>query len=192
MDKEFFRKKYKAKREELLPDAIEEMSLAISNRALELPIWDGTYYHIFLSIAEKKEVQTEFLLHILQGRDKSVVVSKTSFSKNEMEHFLLQENTRIKVSDYGIPEPVDGIEIPVGKLDVVFVPLLAFDINGNRIGYGKGFYDGFLTQCDKDTIFVGLSFFEPETTIAYNQLDIPLHFCITPKKIYTFKNSNYI
>ena len=192
MDKKIFRKKYKAKREELLPDAIEEMSLAISNRALELPIWDGTYYHIFLTISEKKEVHTEFLLHILQGRDKSIVVSKTNFSKNEMEHFLLQENTRIKVSDYGIPEPVDGIEIPVEKLDVVFVPLLAFDVNGNRIGYEKGFYDGFLAQCDKDTIFVGLSFFEPETTIAYSHLDIPLHFCITPKKIYTFKNSNYI
>ena len=186
MDKGFFRKKYKAKREELTIPEMEAMSLAISNLALELPIWDGTYYHIFLSISEKKEVDTEFLLHVLQGRDKSIVVSKTNFSTNEMEHFLLQENTSLVVSNYGIPEPVDGIEVAVKKLDVVFIPLLAFDTHGNRIGYGKGFYDRFLSNCKEETIFVGLSFFEPELTIPSSPDDIKLHFCITPKKTITF------
>jgi len=186
MDKGFFRKNYKAKREELTIPEMEAMSLAISNLALELPIWDGTYYHIFLSISEKKEVDTEFLLHVLQGRDKSIVVSKTNFSTNEMEHFLLQENTSLVVSNYGIPEPVDGIEVAVKKLDVVFIPLLAFDTHGNRIGYGKGFYDRFLSNCKEESIFVGLSFFEPELTIPSSPDDIKLHFCITPKKTFTF------
>jgi len=186
MDKGFFRKKYKAKREELIIPEMEAMSLAISNLALELPIWGGTYYHIFLSISEKKEVDTEFLLHVLQGRDKSIVVSKTNFTTNEMEHFLLQENTSLVVSNYGIPEPVDGIEVAVKKLDVVFIPLLAFDTRGNRIGYGKGFYDRFLSNCNEETIFVGLSFFEPELTIPSSADDIKLHFCITPKKTFAF------
>lgn len=186
MNKSALRKKYISKREELVTAEIEAMSLAISNRALELPIWDGTYYHIFLSISEKKEVDTEFLLHILQGRDKSIVVSKTNFKNFELEHYLLQENTRLEVSNYGIPEPVDGIEIDLEKLDVVFVPLLAFDIQGNRIGYGKGFYDRFLSRCPSETIFVGLSLFEAEDVIPSTIDDVKLHFCITPTKTIQF------
>lgn len=186
MNKRTLRKKYISKREELVTAEIEAMSLAISNRALELPIWDGTYYHVFLSITEKKEVDTEFLLHILQGRDKSIVVSKTNFKNFELEHYLLQENTRLEVSNYGIPEPVDGIEIGLEKLDVVFVPLLAFDIQGNRIGYGKGFYDRFLSRCPAKTIFVGLSFFEAEDEIPSTLDDVKLHFCITPAKTIQF------
>jgi len=186
MDKGPFRKKYTALRAQLGQEEIESMSLAISNRALELPIWDGTYYHVFLSISEKKEVDTEFLLHILQGRDKSIVVSKTNFTNLEMEHFLLQENTPLKVSNYGIPEPVDGIEIGLEKLDVVFVPLLAFDIQGNRIGYGKGFYDRFLSGCSSSAIFVGLSLFEAENEIPSTADDVKLDFCITPTKTFQF------
>ena len=186
MDKGFFRKKYKAKRKELTRAEIEAMSLDISNLALELPIWSGTYYHIFLSISEKKEVDTEFLLHVLQGRDKSIVVSKTNFNTNEMEHFLLQENTSLLVSDYGIPEPVDGIEVAVKNLNVVFIPLLAFDTRGNRIGYGKGFYDRFLSRCTTGTIFVGLSLFEAEDEIPSTADDVKLHFCITPTKMIRF------
>lgn len=186
MDKSTFRKKYRALRALQTQDDIEAMSLAIANQAITLPIWDETYYHIFLSISEKKEVDTEFLLHILQGRDKSIVVSKTNFKNYEMEHYLLQENTHLKVSNYGIPEPIDGIEIPVEKLDVVFIPLLAFDTQGNRIGYGKGFYDRFLSKCTKETIFVGLSFFEPENSIPASPKDIKLHFCVSPEKTFAF------
>ena len=48
---------------------------------------------------------------------------------------------------------------------MVFVPLLAFDKAGNRVGYGKGFYDLFLSECRQDVIKVGLSFFEAEEEI---------------------------
>jgi 5-formyltetrahydrofolate cyclo-ligase len=186
MNKEELRKKYKQKREELSLETIEELSLQIANQSLKLPIWESSNYHLFLSISEKKEINTEYLLHILQGRDKSVIVPKSDFSSGELKHILLQDNTRLQPSSYGIPEPVSGIEIQVSIIEVVFVPLLVFDIEGNRVGYGKGFYDRFLAQCSDNTIFVGLSFFEAEPIIKRFSLDIPLHYCITPLKIYTF------
>jgi 5-formyltetrahydrofolate cyclo-ligase len=188
-DKKTLRLKYKNLRKNLSEEIIEEMSLQISNQALKLPIWDKTYYHIFLPIPEKNEVNTEYLLHILQGKDKSIVVSKADFESGEMKHFLLQENTILKTSEYGIPEPVSGIEISPQMLEVVFVPLLAFDLKGHRIGYGKGFYDRFLRKCSAETIFVGLSFFEPETAIFSEATDVPLTFCIIPKKIMDFQNN---
>lgn len=177
---------YKEKRAQLTPEAIEEYSLQIANEALKLNIWDKTYYHIFLPISEKKEVNTEYMLHILQGKDKSIVLPKASFETGAMKHILLQENTVLKTSPYGITEPVSGIEVQTAQIDVVFVPLLAYDLHGNRIGYGKGFYDRFLSECNPNTLFIGLSFFEPEAEIVHEIIDIPLHFCITPRKIYSF------
>jgi len=186
MDKKALRKKYKAKRAQLSEEQLEEMSLAIANTILPLPIWDKTYYHIFLPIANYKEVNTEFILHILQGKDKTVLVPKTDFETLTMQHILLQENTSIKISAYGIPEPVDGIAVPAPQIQVVFVPLLAYDKKGNRVGYGKGFYDRFLAQCPEDVITVGLSFFEPEEEIAVLPTDVPLDYVVTPETTIAF------
>lgn len=187
VNKPTLRIKYKKLREALSENAIEEMSLQIANQALKLPIWEKTYYHIFLPISEKKEVNTEYLMHILQGKDKSIVVSKADFSTGEMNHFLLQENTVLKDSKYGIPEPVAGIEISTEIIDIVFVPLLAYGQNGHRIGYGKGFYDRFLEKCNPNARFVGLSFFGPESEIFFEANDVPLDYCITSKKILNFR-----
>ena len=104
-----------------------------------------------------------------------------------MINYLLTDNTVIKKSAWGIPEPVDGIEIDDRKIDVVFVPLLAFDKQGNRVGYGKGFYDNFLANCKPETLKIGLSFFEAENEIlGIYEGDIKLDYCVTPKRIYKF------
>ncbi|NJW52882.1 5-formyltetrahydrofolate cyclo-ligase [Salinimicrobium oceani] len=189
MNKKELRLKYKDLREKLTAEEVEEGSIAIGNQLINLPIWKYSYYHLFLSIAEKKEVDTQMILHILQGKDKHVVVSKADFETGNLQNFLLTDATVIRTNTWGIPEPVDGIEIPAEKMEVVFVPLLAFDTHGNRIGYGKGFYDRFLSQCKTDVVKVGLSLFEAEKQILdVNALDVPLDFCVTPEKIYDFKN----
>ena len=181
------RKKYKALRQELNEVVVDEKSLTIANNAIRLPIWEGTYYHTFLTIASKQEVNTEFLLNILAGKDKEILISKSNFEDNSMKHFLLTDSTRIRVNKWGIPEPEDGIEVPPEKIQVVFVPLLAFDLTGNRVGYGKGFYDKFLADCDPSCIKVGLSFFAPEARIQdTHPNDIRLDYCITPEKTYQF------
>lgn len=187
MFKKELRKKYKDLRQQLTALEVEEMSLEIANNLLKLNIWNNTYYHLFLTIEAQKEINTEFILHILQGKDKEIVVSKSDFDIVEMTHYLLTDNTKFKKNNYNIPEPIDGLEVPVSKIDVVFVPLLAFDIKGNRVGYGKGFYDKFLANCTSETIKIGLSFFKAEIEIEdFSENDIQLDFCVTPEKIYTF------
>jgi len=188
MNKNTLRQTYKARRNELTADQIEDLSLAIANQCLRLPIWDKVNFHLFLSIETKKEINTEYLLQVLAGKDKNIILSKSDFKSGEMAHFLLTDNTKLRVNGYGIPEPEGGIQVSEAQLDVVFVPLLAFDENGNRVGYGKGFYDRFLQQCKTDVIKIGLSFFEAESTIEdVNSQDMALDFCITPHKIYQFK-----
>jgi len=194
MDKSELRIKYKNLRQQLSENEIEEMSLAIANEILNLAtlpdgrqVWDKTYFHVFLPITEQKEVNTEFILHLLSGKDKEIIISKSDFTTRNMTHFLLTDSTKIKKNNYNIPEPVDGIEVSTTKIEVVFVPLLAFDIKGNRVGYGKGFYDKFLSECKPETIKIGLSFFEPEKSInGILNDDVKLDYCITPSKTYAF------
>lgn len=187
MQKSELRKTYLAKRAALSQNEIDKLSLEVANQCLQLPIWNHSNYHIFLSITEKGEINTDFLLHILQGKDKNIVVPKTNFSQETLSHFLLTDNTVIKPNKWGIPEPEDGIPFPEEKIEVVFVPLLAFDKKGNRVGYGKGFYDRFLSNCRPKTLKIGLSLFEVEEQLIATEItDIPLNFCVTAKKIYSF------
>ncbi|MBU2995694.1 5-formyltetrahydrofolate cyclo-ligase [Cellulophaga baltica] len=186
MNKKDLRIHYTKRRKILSSDQISDLSLDISNQILQLPIWNLSYYHIFLSIVEKKEVDTNYILSILQGKDKNVILSKM-INPHELQHFLLTDSTLIKTNKWNVPEPVEGIEIETKKIEVVFIPLLAFDRSGNRVGYGKGYYDRFLNACNNDVIKIGLSFFEATDCIDdILPTDIPLNYCVTPKEIYSF------
>ncbi len=187
MLKKELRFKYVKKRSFVSPNELEDNSLAIANKLLELPsIWSFNYYHIFLPIIEKKEIDTSYILSILQGKDKNVLLPKIN-GNNTLINYLLTDNITIKKNKWNIPEPIDGIEISADKIEVIFIPLLVFDKKGNRVGYGKGFYDSLLKQCDSKTIKIGLSLFEAEEVITdiYDG-DIPLNYCVTPKNIYSF------
>lgn len=187
MNKAALRKKYKDLRTSLSQQDIEDKSIDIANNLLQLDLWDYSFYHLFLSIAAKKEVDTDPVLHILQGKDKNVVLSKSDFKTGALTNYLLTDNSVLKINEWGIPEPQGGIEIAPNQIEVVFVPLLAFDKQGHRIGYGKGFYDRFLSACSVGTIKVGLSFFEAEDEILeIFESDIPLDYCVTPKESYNF------
>lgn len=185
MTKNALRNKYNALRQRLSFQDLDELSLQIANQSLHLNIWNFKYYHLFLSIKEKKEINTEYILQIIFGYDAQVVVPKVN--GEHLDHFLLTDSTQLKLNTWNIPEPVEGIHIPPESLDVVFIPLLAFDKLGNRIGYGKGYYDRFLASCKSDIIKVGLSFFPPEDEILdVSSHDIPLNFAVTPKEIFQF------
>ena len=187
MNKKELRAKYKALRQELSIDEIDDKSLAIANRLLELDVWEKTYFHLFLTIEEQKEVETEFILQIVAGKEKEIIVAKSNFETLEMTNYLLTDNTKFQKNEYNIYEPVDGIEVPNTKIEVVFMPLLAYDKFGNRVGYGKGFYDVFLSKCREDVIKIGLSFFEPEDIIEdVSTTDIRLDYCVTPATSYSF------
>lgn len=186
MFKEELRLKYFHLRNSIPEEALNDLSLALANTLLELPIWSFDYYHIFLPIPEKKEVDTSFVLSILQGKDKNIVIPKTNVD-HTMTSYLLTDHMRLVKTKWGISEPLEGIEVPAPKIDVVFLPLLAYDIAGNRVGYGKGYYDDFLRRCKPDVLKIGLSFFEAEEIITdLREDDIPMNYCVTPKKIYAF------
>lgn len=187
MTKIELRTKCKERRFALSKTERDTMSINIANQALKLPIWHLKTYHIFLPIEKLAEVDTSYILTILHGKEKQIAVPKTEPKTKTLRHFLLTDETLLKKNPWGVPEPVNGQEISPDAIDIVFIPLLAYDHKGNRIGYGGGFYDRFLQQCSPKTIKIGLSFFNPETeTIETNPFDIALDYCITPSNIFKF------
>jgi 5-formyltetrahydrofolate cyclo-ligase len=103
MTKNEVRIRYKALRMALSKPEIEAGSMAIANRVLQLPVWEKSYFHVFLPIAALHEVDTELLLHILAGKDKHILVSRSDFANGSMRHFLLTDGTRLVKNRYGIP-----------------------------------------------------------------------------------------
>src|SRR5690606_15407815 len=92
----------------------------------------------------------------------------------------------IKPDKYGIPAPLEIVEGSNSLLQVVFVPLLAYDLKGHRLGYGKGFYDRFLSQLSYGVLKVGLSFFPAEKFIPTEEHDVRLDSCINPEEVIEF------
>jgi len=178
------RKVYKLKRSSLTNTDI--LSLEIANKTLEIDIWNLQNYHVFFPIEKHKEVDSKLIIQIAQGKDKNVILPKLNLESKTIDSFLLTDSTPLKTNHLGITEPFNGIQINNNQIDLVFVPLLAFDNFGHRVGYGGGYYDKFLSKCPR-AIKVGLSYFDPINKIEdINSKDIKLDYCITPNKVYKF------
>ncbi|MEJ2004684.1 MAG: 5-formyltetrahydrofolate cyclo-ligase [Cyclobacteriaceae bacterium] len=137
--------------------------------------------HVFLPIASKKEVNTWPIINACRKINPDIRIYTTKTMKNgHLQHFLLEEDTRLRVSPWGIPEP-DGYEpVQLDNVDVVLLPLIISDKKGNRIGYGMGYYDRFLRQVSASHK-VGLTLSPSLDEISYiEEHDIPLTCCVGP------------
>ena len=185
LTKSALRRSFLKKRRALSSQEHADMSFAIANNCLKLPIWHLDYYHIYLPIKAKAEIDTTLILTLLQGKDKQVILPRIKGS--ELEHILLTDITKLKTNILGITEPEKGIKFSPEQIDVIFLPLLAWDKSGNRLGYGKGFYDNFLSLCKTNTIKVGLSFFDPvDKIVDIRSKDVRMDFCVNPEGIKKF------
>lgn len=182
MNKGELRTEFLKRRSHLSDLERENLSIQIAQKLIDSIDLKGKKVSIFLPIERFLEidtfqiidsVQAEFVLPVLQ--------------KDKLKHIVYESEEQLKISSWGIPEPQFGTELLPEEMDIVLVPLIAVDLKGNRVGYGKGFYDGFLVNCNALCKFVGLSFFEPVTEIDdVRPGDIPLHHCVTAEQFYTF------
>lgn len=198
MTKAELRTHYKARRQGLSVEAVAEASQQIyqqwhkfmnSNGRLSGPT--GIHVHVFLPIRSQNEVDTGPIIDQLWQTDSeiTVVTSITNIQTGTLTHVVLTPTSGLIVNRYGIPEPNPATSIPVSAavLDVVLVPLLVFDRQGHRVGYGKGFYDRFLAECRPDCLKIGLSLFSPIDRIDdVTETDVTLDVCITPEQIIQF------
>ncbi|NLD08838.1 MAG: 5-formyltetrahydrofolate cyclo-ligase [Xanthomonadaceae bacterium] len=183
--KKTLRTRYRARRKALSQIEVFRRSYRIKTHFFEQDLTGVQHVHLFLPMSREREVNTYLIIMELWRRG-----IKTSVSKvvgDDLIHFPFQKKTELKRNRWRIVEPVNEIPLTDTELktiDLVIIPLLVADQKGNRVGYGKGYYDRFLTHIPK-ALRVGVSLFPPIEVIAdVDPWDAPLHALITPKLLY--------
>lgn len=146
--------------------------------------------HCFVSMNDRKEVNTHKLIKELLSQNWEVIVPITDFETGELQHSKLESFEELEINKWGVLEPLKQKSFSE-KIDLILVPLLAADKRFNRLGYGKGFYDRFLNSTN--ALKIGLVFEEfilPH--IPTEDFDEKLDILITEKKILRRNNSEFV
>ncbi|WP_036602545.1 5-formyltetrahydrofolate cyclo-ligase [Olivibacter sitiensis] len=191
LDKYTARKLYKQKRMNLTSDEYTALNTKLIRQLQVLPYGQLAYLHLFLPIAKFMEPDLfPFISWLRIEHPHLRLVIPKVMDDCSLEHHLLLDGTSLTTNHWGIPELATehlGDAVPVSLIDMVLVPLLAFDSLGHRLGYGKGFYDRFLASCRKDTLKVGVSLFPVmDELLLVGDHDVPMDAVVCPEKIYRF------
>ncbi|WP_066434391.1 5-formyltetrahydrofolate cyclo-ligase [Chryseobacterium sp. CCH4-E10] len=188
MKKSDLRKKYLEKRESLSDEEIFQHSENIFRNFIEYfkPLAKQKV-HIFIPIHKFKEVNTGLFTDYFFSRNIKVFVPKIIDTKLiAVEIFV---DSKFELNNWGISEPVSNEDSGVLDFDYIITPLLYCDKFGNRIGYGKGFYDGFFESVSKESKKIGVNYFNPDENIDdVWEGDIPLDYLVTPRDVLSFFN----
>ena len=188
MTKAAIRKLYKQKRLELsaaVKERLEDLIL-IQFQSLHLVIPDVVMTYSPIESANEYNPTLIEEYCFFKNPATTLVYPVADFKSKSLKTFSVKEDTLFELNEYEIEEPVDGKEISAGTIELMIVPLLSFDINGNRVGYGKGFYDKLIAECSPKLLKVGFSFFDAEVIDDLNNFDQKIDFCVTPERIFEF------
>ncbi len=123
-------------------------------------------------------------MNILKKFEKqNYIISLPKIKKNsQMDFFNWSTNDPMKINKYGIPEPISNL---IKYPDILLVPIVAFDKDLNRIGYGGGFYDRYIKKIKKikKVITIGLAYsFQKVKKISVNKYDVKLDYIVTERE----------
>jgi 5-formyltetrahydrofolate cyclo-ligase len=188
MHKSALREQFKTKRQSLSSKELLKLNdlLLIQFQQLSFSAVQNcmTYWPLEQFNEPNTDLFIRYLIHMIPSL-------KVHYPKINEQHQIdaieVNDDTIFETNEWGITEPIEGNVIAPHEIDLILVPLLIFDQNGYRVGYGKGYYDRFLANCKEDAILLGISYFEPIQIIEdTNEFDIPLTIGITPEHVYEF------
>ena len=190
MLKQELRQKYLSHRNAFSENEKMEFEKLIFENIQKIDFHKFSYVHIFLPIAKFNEINTFSAIDYLNDNypHLKIVVPKLIKNDLKMNHILYLGKDHLSINSWGIPEPNNNDLVDPKRIDMIFVPLVIADKKGNRVGYGKGFYDYFLKEVSLECKKVGLSYFDPIDLITDRYInDVKLDILITPKEIIYFE-----
>jgi len=145
--------------------------------------------HIACYLATKTEFETQAVIEAVWKSGKVCYIPAVKKNKR-LEFVAYQKNDKLEANQYGIFEPQNKENtISVNKLDLVMMPLTAFDLQGNRLGAGAGYYDktfSFITE-KSATILLGLGYeCQKVNILPQDEWDIKLNGVLTERELILF------
>ena len=171
MDKRELRRQIREQKRAMTPEEIE----SASEKLKELFLATDQYRRaktVYGYLPYNQEVRTVPILEQALADGKQVAVPKVY--GDEMRFIYLNDLTRVAVSDFGIPEPVEDGPVADDPTALVLMPGLAFDKEGHRIGYGGGFYDKFLAEEPEHPTIALCYTFQVVNELPTEEFDIPV------------------
>ncbi len=139
---------------------------------------------IFMSLPSEIEAST---LAVKAWQEcKNIVVPRVEWDTHRMEAIEIKSlEVGMKTTGMGLREPADGMAVPLGMIDMVVIPGLAFDRHGFRVGRGRGFYDRFLAQQDFQGMRCALCFHEQlmKEPIPCEAHDVAMNLIVTDQEV---------
>lgn len=190
MTKAELRKIYLQKRTSLTDAEYERLNVSLCQKFFEsIELSSIKALHAFLPLKKYKEPDTGLIINRINKDFPhiKIILPRVNEQTQMLENYFYESQDQLEVNKWGIPEPKNGIPANPEEIDIVLVPLLAFDRSGNRVGYGKGFYDKLLPLCKPSCHRIGLSLYPPvEDVIETNIYDQALTKVITPSDLFIF------
>lgn len=184
MTKSELRKLYLAKRAEMSVGEIDAVSRAIADQFFrEIDLTPVKKLHTFIRASGKHELDTSRIYYRLwkDRADIETYAPRIELGGTIMENVFFHAASDLKENTWGIREPDGEQTAEPSEIDIVLVPLLAYDKTGHRVGYGKGYYDRLLKETRLGCLKIGLSAFPPETEIPDTHAgDVRLDMVLTP------------
>ena len=185
MTKSDLRRELQQKRKALHPTAQATSANRLLLQIRHLPCYKRAK-NVGFFFARGGELSPEMVLQVALRQSKRCYLPCLT-SKKTLVFRLYQDSTKLIVNRFNIPEPSPSCKkIAIDKLDVVLVPLVAFDRDGNRLGMGGGFYDRTFNfkrhQCRRNPLLVGIAHsFQEVSSLKTEPWDVPLNYIVTEK-----------
>ncbi|PTT40752.1 5-formyltetrahydrofolate cyclo-ligase [Chryseobacterium sp. HMWF028] len=180
------RKKYTQKRKALSSDEAFLLSEKIFQNFIQyFNPNKSEKIHVFIPIPARKEIDTQIFIQYFLAHNIHVYVPK--IVGDELINIEIFEDTVFETNSWGISEPVSNEDSGENCFHYVITPLLYCDRKGNRVGYGKGFYDGLFQSISPETKKIGVNYFNPDEYVDdVWENDIPLDYLVTPTEVLSF------
>ncbi|NLL05389.1 MAG: 5-formyltetrahydrofolate cyclo-ligase [Clostridiaceae bacterium] len=186
--KELLREEVASRRKSENRQSVESKSIEITSRVINLlPFIKAKSVMCYMDF--KNEVITRYIIHHCFEHGKRVVlplVDKTDGLKRIVPYEIMDEKRDVAPGMLGILEPRKDRAKSFNReeIDVVIVPGVAFDLCKNRLGYGAGLYDRFLSSVNNNCTKIGIAFeFQIYDAVPLEEHDIPLDFLVTEERI---------
>jgi len=189
MIKKNVRKEYLQRRMDTPEEDLQQQMALMAFQFRKLTLPPVKFLMSYSPLLSRREFDVSVCEDMLKIQNPSLQIAwpRIDEQTRDMDAVIMQRGGLFTKNRYNVLEPISSTIIEPEVLDVIFVPLVAFDERGYRVGYGKGYYDRFLARCKPGIIRVGFCYFEPVRPIEdVHQFDIPLNYCITPYRTYEF------